>query len=267
MNRVKTTGIIIAFFFGSCDSDRTFRIKTETIQVTSADDIVRLKKPLVKPVLYTHVPAFGKLPSRELKSRFISTVLPAVLIARYEIAQVRKKIARLRDRRNWTNHDSLFYREYEKRFDARDIDDLLVRMNTLPASIVLAQAAMESGWGRSRIFRKGNNAFGVWSFNKNEPRMAALVKRGNRTVYLRTYADLSRSVFNYFEIMGKAKSFEKLREVRATTDDPMLIVPHLKNYSERRTVYTKQLTALILKNNLTVYDRFVIDPAFIVPAE
>ncbi|HZX74768.1 MAG TPA: glucosaminidase domain-containing protein [Cyclobacteriaceae bacterium] len=251
----------------SCERNPLYHVKTETVRVDSLDQIVSITKPIVRPIAYTHISGFEKLPVDEAKAKFISAVLPSILIARYDIVQNQKRIERLRDKINWNEEDSAFYARNKFHYRAKDIDDLMVRMKMLPVSIVLAQAAVESGWGKSRIFTKANNVFGVWSFNKHEPRIAALVKRGNRRIYLRSYRNLSQSITHYFEIIGRAKSFGKLREVLAETDDPLLIVSHLKNYSERRAAYTRQLESVMSKNNLLKYDRYILDPAYLTALE
>jgi len=256
--------IFLIISLNSCEWNPHYRVKTQIIQLKSTDEIVLINRPLVRPLIYTHISGLEKLPTHEAKAKFISAILPSILVARFDIHQNEKQLKRLRRKIQWEKADSIFYDKVRKQYRAKNINDLLVRMRTPPVSIVLAQAAIESGWGQSRIFTKANNVFGVWSFNSHEPRIAALVKRGNKRVYLKSYATMSQSVTNYFEIIGRAKSFEKLREMLAITNDPMVIVPYFKNYSERRTAYTRQLKLMIQKNNLTLYDQYSIDPACII---
>ena len=169
----------------------------------------------------------------------------------------------LSEKTNWNADDSLLYTEVRSRYKAKDINDLMDRLGTLPTSIVLSQAAVESGWGQSRFFLEGNNLFGVWSFNADESRMPSLQGRKNKTIYLRMYPDIAQSVTHYFEILGSANAYKKLRKERLLRTDPFELIPHLINYSERRRSYTHQLKALILQNELTRYDRYRIDPAYL----
>ena len=134
----------------------------------------------------------------------------------------------------------------------------------MPNSIVLAQAAVESGWGQSRFFLEGNNLFGIWSFKRNEPRIAAGRARQGKTVYIRSYQDMSESIIHYFEILGSSSAYRSLRKARLETDDPLLLLSHLRNFSERRTSYTNQLRDVLTKNNLTQYDNYRIDPQYLV---
>jgi len=231
--------------------------------VDSLDQIIPLSGESVKPILYTNVRGLAKLPVSTSKKKFIAAVLPAILIAKYQVENTRTKIFLLSEKTSWNSEDSSLYSQTRARYKAKDIHDLLARMGTLPTSIVLSQAAVESGWGQSRFFLEGNNLFGVWSFNADESRMPSLRGRKNKTIYLRMYPDIAQSVNHYFEILGSANAYQRLRKERLVRTDPFELIPHLINYSERKRSYTHQLKALILQNELTRYDRYRLDPAYL----
>ena len=247
-----------------CENRKTFRLQTNSVRVDSLEQIILVKDTLVKPVLYTNVSGLQYLPVPQAKAKFISAVLPSVLVARYEVEEGKRKVLLLKEKHRWKNTDSTFYLGLKARYKAKDINDLIARMGTLPNSIVLAQAAVESGWGQSRFFLEGSNLFGVWSFNKFEPRMAAAKTRSKKKIYLRSYPDMSESIVHYFEILGKARPYHDLRMARLETSDPYKLLPHLKNFSERRTAYVNQLRRVIELNQLTRYDQYQIDPEFII---
>ena len=257
-------GILIVsliLYLAGCDDDH--RIRTQTVRITSLDQVIPVNDSLVQPVLYTHVSGFEKLPVATAKAKFIAALLPAILIARYETLQHRQKLEILRTKQDWSRKDSSFYLMIQRQYRAKGVDDLIIRMGVLPVSIILAQAAMESGWGKSRFFVKGNNVFGIWSYLASEPRIPALIKRQNKTIYLKAYPDLSHAIVNYFEVIGRAKSYRKLRAKLEHTRDPMALLPYLNHFSERGSLYTRQLRKVIAKNNLTKYDHYAIDPAYI----
>ena len=134
--------------------------------------------------------------------------------------------------------------------------ELLLAMKPHPPSIVIAQAAMESAWGTSRFFKEAKNVFGMWSKNKNEPRIAAGIKRnGNYTVWLRKFDTIDDSIEAYYRLMARGKHFKAFRKVRYETDDVHLIVKQLDKYSEIGDLYGKELSALIRFNKLTQYDK------------
>ena len=214
-------------------------------------------------MLYTHVSGLNMLPGREARKKFIAVVLPSVLVAKHQIEERRKKLISIRNKKIWNQTDSMYFIDMKTRYKGKSMDDMLARIGTLPNSIVLAQAAMESGWGQSRIFLEGNNLFGMWSYNKFEPRIAAGKTRGQKRIYLRSYMDISQSITHYFEILSKSWAYKGLRKARLETTDPHKLLPHLSNFSERRSVYTQQLKKVIDQYDLTRYDQYQIDPAYI----
>jgi Bax protein len=252
----------ICYLIG-CDKDRTPGLQTEVVKIDSMNQIIPLTDSLVKPVVYTNVAQLEGFAHFD-KPTFISLVLPSILIAKHEVYLNRKRIQRLREHKNWNHSDSIFYQALATRYKANGIEDLLQRLETLPASIALAQAAVETGWGKSRFFFEGNNLYGIWSMKKRDARMSASKTRNGNTIYVKTYADISGSVRDYLEILGRADAYKDLRTTLARTKDPFVLIPNLKYYSEQRSVYTRKLKRIILENDLTRYDHYQIDPSFIV---
>ena len=133
---------------------------------------------------------------------------------------------------------------------------LLLALKPHPQSIALAQAAMESAWATSRFFVKANNVFGMWSVNKNEPRIAAGEKRGGtKTIWLKKFDSIEDSVREYYKMMGRGRAYKDFRDVRYATNDVNKIVKELDNYSEIGEKYTKELSSMIRYNKLTKYDK------------
>lgn len=258
------TGFLLPALFAGCKKEKTYSVKTETVVVKSLSQIVPVSDILVKPVMYTNISGLENLPVPEAKAKFISAVLPALLVAKHGIDMDQLRMRELSTEDDWSDRDSIRYLDLKRRYKAADLADLLERMGTLPNCIVLAQAAVESGWGQSRFFRQGNNLFGIWSYNTNEPRIPAGKTRQNKTIYIRTYENMSASIIHYFEILGSAPAYNDLRKARLEKSDPFELLPHLKNFSERRTSYTNQLKAVILQNELTQYDKFTLDPQYLI---
>lgn len=256
--------LVVILFASGCDNNNIYLVKTETLRVQSLDQIVMLRDTLVKPLLYTNIRGLDTLPRAKAKAKFISTILPSILVAKHQMEQHRKKIRKLKEKTYWNKKDSALYHDAKVRFNAKDVDDLILRMGTLPTSLVLAQAAVESGWGKSRFFLKANNLFGVWSFKSNEPRIVAKKMRGNKMIFLKAYVDMSQSIIDYFEILSRSGAYRNLRDARLKTQDPFKLLPHLKNFSERKYFYTKQLRSVILVNDFIQYDHYHIDPDYLV---
>ena len=132
--------------------------------------------------------------------------------------------------------------------------DLLGALKPHPVSIVLAQGAMESAWGTSRFFVEANNVFGVWSFDPDEPRIAAGEKRGDKTVYVKQYRTREAAIRDYYRTLARGEKFAKFRALRLTTDDPFKLVTKLDSYSEKGALYGEELAAIIRRNEFQKHD-------------
>ncbi len=258
-----TSASIITLILLGCENYKSHHVETKSLTIDSLIQIELVSDSLVKPTLYTNVSGLEYLSVSKAKATFISAVLPSILVAKYRVEENKRKILYLKEHDSWEEADSIFYKNLKLRYKANNLDDLYSRMITLPNSIVLAQAAVESGWGQSRFFLEGSNLFGVWSFNRYETRIAASKTRNKKYIYLRSYEDMSESIVHYFEILGKAKPYSPLRIARQKTENPFLLLPHLKYFSERRSAYTHQLKKMIEANNMTQYDHYQISPEYI----
>lgn len=239
-------------------------LKTEVIPVNSPSDIQRVTSGLVKPILYTQVTGLPSLPPFEDKARFVDIVLPAILVAKYRIEEDRLRLNALTEAQVWTPADSVFLRILSDTYKTDNLQQLKRRLITHPNSIVLAQAAVESGWGKSRFFKEANNLFGIWSYRTNEPRIRASASRSDYQVYLRKYGDISESIVDYFQTIGRAKPYTGFRKKRMVTNDIDKLLPLLSPYSERKEEYVRQLRSMIKFNEFEQYDSYTIDPNYII---
>jgi len=192
-----------------------------------------------------------KMTVQEKKERFKKLLLPAVTEAynnlnrRYlEVAQELKQ-----------ERQSARINQLKQEYKAASDQELLAALKPHPISIALAQAAIESAWGTSRFFREANNVFGVWSFDPNEPRIAAGQKRGDKTIWVKRYKNVTASVLDYYRVIAKGNAFTAFRTLRLNSNDPFMLVTKLDRYSERGGEYGKELTAMIRFNKFTTYDQ------------
>lgn len=260
--------LILFCILSSCDGTENdnlheAKILTQSKEVLNPSDIISLTDSIVAPILYSHIHGLDALPIATKKEKFIAALLPAILVTKYKLKQQEDRLLKMIQEANWKKSDSLFFNELSNTYKITDASRLLSAIKTHPNSIVLAQAVVESGWGNSRIFATANNLFGIWSFNKDEPRIPSNIKRGSKTIYLRKYADISESIADYFTTIGRTSAYQLFREERLTTNDPFILTPFLDRYSERRQAYVDQLNEVIRYNNLTKYDNYQIDPAYI----
>ena len=236
--------------------------RTVPRKISKPSDIKIFKEKKIEPINYTNTISLNKLQVSEKKQKFFHMILPAILISKQRLKVKRNRIATIINTINPTAKDIAFLEKQYKKYKTTDNKELLLRMETHPVSIVLAQAAIESAWGESRFFKKGNNIFGMWSYNKDEPRIRAKGKRNGKSVYVRKYATLSDAIDDYFEVIGRG-AYKNFRKQRDITKDPLQLVQYLVNYCELKEKYTRKLKKFIIVNKLRKFDEFKIDKKYI----
>ena len=192
-----------------------------------------------------------KMTIQEKKKRFFALIVPAVDTVYKELEKQYLETKKLIE----TNPKDKKLQQLMKRYYAKDFYDLLSRIKPHPRSIALAQAAVESAWATSNFFKIANNLFGVWSVHKDEPRVAAGRKRGNRSIYVKKYATVVDSIRDYYRILATNKVYQHFRDEKMKLSDPYKLVKYLDRYSEKRELYTKSLASVMRHNNLTKYDK------------
>ena len=237
------------------------RVFIHVCNSASVDSIVAVQDSVVMPVLYQMAPNLSDMDYKERMQKFIDMMLPSVLMAREKIVQQRYKVLEVNAlvrSGNASAQDSLYLEEMKKMFKTNRVSEVLQRLHPHPVSIVLAQAAIESGWGTSRFFKEANNIFGIWSYNSNENRIRAGGSRGETNVYLRKYDSLFESIYDYYLTIAKASAYKEFREARLYSDNPYRLIWHLSRYSEKRYEYVRSLRNMIEFNDLHSYDDYIL---------
>ncbi len=192
-----------------------------------------------------------KMTVQEKKANFRKLIAPAVDNVYRELDAQYKDINANIDNPKYANKISSLKETYK----VKSNEKLLMALKPHPRSIAVAQAAMESAWATSRFFREGTNIFGVWSFNKKEPRIAAGEKRGKKTIWLKKYASIEDCVRDYYKTLARSHAFGEFRALKMKTDDPYKLVKKLDRYSEMGAQYGKELTSMIKYNKFYLYDK------------
>ncbi len=158
--------------------------------------------------------------------------------------------------REWLLDLAANYRvESAKLSDRELVNELLLRVDGLPVSLVLAQAANESAWGTSRFALEGNNVFGQWCYQEG----CGIVPKRRRVGAVhevKTFESIAGSVEAYFRNINTHASYQYLRRMRAEMRsreqklDPMVLALGLGHYSERGEHYVDELQNIILQNRL-----------------
>ncbi|MEJ2766097.1 glucosaminidase domain-containing protein [Photobacterium sp. MCCC 1A19761] len=134
------------------------------------------------------------------------------------------------------------------------LNSMLKRVDVLPESLVLSQAANESGWGRSRFAVEGNNYFGQWCYREG----CGLVPSGRTegaSHEVAVFASPHLSVKAYFMNVNRNPAYAELREIRALQRqagqrvEGQRLAEGLHRYSERGHAYVDEIQSMIKHNN------------------
>lgn len=246
----------------------TTRKETLTVvdkKLKTPNDIKIFKTTQIEPINYTNTISLDKLQIAEKKQKFFHMILPAILISKENLRLKRQRVLSLMSTPSeaLAKKDKEFLENLYETYETTDNKQLANRLRTHPVSIILAQAAIESAWGESRFFKKGNNIFGMWSYNKDEPRIKANGNRNGKSVYVKKYATLSDAIDDYFVVIGRG-AYKSFRQQRELTNDPLKLVQYLVNYCELREKYTTKLSKFIVHNKLRKFDKFEISEQYII---
>jgi Bax protein len=243
----------------------------ETTAIESGPEVTRIESGPEITGIESGMPNFGEIPAgRERKAAFFGYFLPIVDNQNRAIQKTRQRL------HDWyQNRDEISAQDagdISKIADRYRIDDfeiendknweiLLNRVDIVPPSLALAQAANESAWGTSRFARKGNNFFGQWCFKKG----CGLVPKkrdANKTHEVAAFDSPQESVKMYIRNLNSNSAYKSLRDLRARlreSDKPVTghaLAAGLNRYSERGAEYVSELREMIEYNKLSTYDRF-----------
>ncbi len=225
-------------------------------EVASVKELLKSKLDCmaVEPVVYERLPDLRDLHPALRKKVFIRVLLPSVLIAQKKIELQRAILLRLNRKRAsgipLSEEEKNYIVRMMKKYKAKKISELLARFHTHPVSLILAQAAVESGWGTSRFALEANNLFGLWQF-----RGRGGLKARDSGARLRVCRTVLQCIEEYIYNLNAGWAYSDYRRVRLYTDNPLVLVEHLSNYSILRDEYTRRLKDVINHNRLYEYDR------------
>ena len=242
-------------------------LRTETVIQLFKDVDYDLRKvrneKLVKPIYFTQFPRdLDNLQSVKLKKEtFIKIVLPLVVAENEKILDDRDKLKKLIEKKFTSDLEKQWLRQklLEYKVKKGNLDKLMERMDIIPASIALAQAAKESGWGTSRFALEGNAIFGQWTWDGQG--IAPLERDSNKNHKILKFPILRASVKAYQNNLNTHKSYLKFREKRKKLREKnkrisgLDLTDTLKNYAQTGSEYTKILNQIITQNNLSDFER------------
>tara|TARA_Y100000816_G_C26100464_1_gene583067 strand:+ start:155 stop:1702 length:1548 start_codon:yes stop_codon:yes gene_type:complete len=241
-------------------------LKTETVIQLFKDVDYDLRKvrndKLVKPIYFTQFPRdLDNLQSVQLKKEtFIKIVLPLIVAENEKILDDREKLKILIEKKYTSDLEKQWLRQklLEYKVKKGNLEELMFRMDMIPVSIALAQAAKESGWGTSRFALEGNAIFGQWTWDGQG--IAPLKRDGDKNHKILKFPILRASVKAYKNNLNTHKSYSKFREKRKSLRSKnkkitgLALTDTLKNYAQTGSEYTKILNQIITQNRLSDFE-------------
>lgn len=198
-----------------------------------------------------------ELSSVERKKAFVDMLLPAINDVHEEIKENKAIVEKLAIKEELTPEEREFCEGLFKTYKVEygNWKELQGKMVIYPASLILTQGALESGWGTSRFFREGNNIFGMWSTNPNEPRIAAKGVRDNGFVpHLRKYDTIEESVKDIVMTISVSDAYKTVRKLLNEDKSPSEVAHGLIKYSEEGTKYVEKVQKTLEYNEFEKYD-------------
>ncbi|MEO2175456.1 MAG: glucosaminidase domain-containing protein [bacterium] len=243
----------------------------ELITVTDVSAYHPSSVALGKADQYTP-PDFSQIATSRRKEAFYDYLLPMVHNANSEVILERRWLMAMGEKllrqQLLTAGQLQELIRFERRYKilagdeepAYRIGALLLRVDVVPASLIVAQAAKESGWGRSRFATEGNNFFGIWCFYRGCG-LKPLKREEGRGHEVATFDTVEQGVRYYVRTINTHVAYDDLRDMRAVArkQQQSSLGEHLANglirYSERGMPYVREVQSMIRYNNLHRFTR------------
>ena len=229
---------------------------------------VRQKK-LVKPVALTLLPTELKMieNSKKRKEFFIQIVLPLIIKENNIIKKDRRTLFNIINKSNNTTVELSWLEKKYKQYGvkSRDLSTLKIRMDEIPVSLALAQAAKETGWGTSRFAQEGNALFGQWTWSGEGLKPKDAEDGADHKVM--KFNILQASVRAYHRNLNTHPTYKDLRKARAEFRDSnkpldsLELSNYLNKYAETGNQYVEVLQQIIKQNKLKDFDNAKLLPS------
>ncbi len=203
----------------------------------------------------------------EKKANFFSFLKPMIEQANGDVLSQREQLMSIEKQANQLTNSQTetltalikTYRVDQSIPLEQQITELKVKVNTIPAALILAQAANESAWGTSRFAKEGNNYFGQWCFSKGCGLVPKSRNAGANHEVARFDSALG-SVKSYIRNLNSHPTYALLRTLRQESIDNgqapsgEVLAQGLIGYSERGEEYVKEIQSMIRYNKLSRFD-------------
>jgi len=262
------------FKFDDLPSD-TVRLSASTIEQLFKEIDYNLKDvrktKLVKPVKLSLLPNEIKMieSTKKRKNLFIQIILPLIIEENNRIKLNRKKLFSILNKNHNSNDEKKWLNKKFKQYGVlnKDLSTLKVRMDTVPVSLAIAQAAKETGWGTSRFALEGNALFGQWTWSGEGIKPAKSDK--DTTHKVMKFKILKSSIRAYQRNLNTHSGYKEFRMARAALRDNkrnldgLILATYLIRYAETGAEYVRVIKQIIKQNSLTDFDDVKLLPSSI----
>jgi len=206
---------------------------------------------------------------KKRKDLFIQIILPLVIKENNYIKLDRNKLFSILNKNQNTAAENNWLNSKFKQYGVvnKDLSTLKIRMDEVPASMAIAQAAKETGWGTSRFAQEGNALFGQWTWSGEGIKPAG--SNINETHKVMKFKILKSSVRAYQRNLNTHSSYKEFRLARAELRDNqrsldgLILATYLDKYAQTGKEYVKVLKQIIKQNNLRDFDDVKLLPSSI----
>jgi len=196
---------------------------------------------------------------RERKELFIKIVLPLILQENEKIEGDREKLFKVLAKKSNTKEEKNWLKGKFKEYKIKnsDISELKIRMDIIPVSLAIAQAAIESGWGTSRFALEGNALYGQWTWSDNGLKPLENVDGDHKVMQFKI---LTASIKAYKKNLNTHSGYIEFREARANLRSQnqevtgLKLTQYLDKYAATGQKYTKKLELTIKQNSLSDFE-------------
>ena len=227
--------------------------------------VTKLVKPIDIGLLPNEIKSIGSTKKR--KEMFIKIVLPLIVKENNKIRIDRKRLFTILSKNSNTEIEKKWLEKKYKQYGVRknDLSTLKIRMDEIPVSLAIAQAAKETGWGTSRFALKGNALFGQWTWSGEglKPKNADEGKDHK----VMKFHSLQLSVRAYLRNLNTHSTYKNLRKARTELRnqnkplDSLILSKHLDKYAETGSQYIDVLQKIINQNKLKDFDEARLLPS------
>ncbi|MDH5299127.1 MAG: glucosaminidase domain-containing protein [Desulfobulbaceae bacterium] len=233
----------------------------------------------VPPVVLERYPAdLAQLQTDKKKKAFLNTLLPIAMVALSEVLDERRQLVHVLEKYqerpqefsdpqkgnasavDWTDplssKERKFITSLTRKYRTTSVPTLLRRVDMVPVSLIMAQGAIESSWGTSRFVSKGNNLFGIMTWDGEG--IVPADREDGKIHRAAAFDSLLDSVRSYILMLNRVEAYNQFRTIRQRTTDPVALAAGLLNYSERGGVYVSDIGRLIEYNSLRDYDNLAL---------